>query len=587
MRSFPINRMRYLPSASRRNLYRRCKRILYRLARSRWRGQAKALKRLISDFLRRRSLPFLLRVIRQHGFAMLLASALLAGTATRAFAIEASDIAAGRGGFVINGAGGVSDAGDVNGDGLDDVIIGTASSHYVVFGKEDTMAVELSDVTSGTGGFVIEIGGYSVSGAGDVNGDGLDDVIIGAPYAGTGGQAYVVFGKDDGTPVDLEVLGDGTGGFVIHGIERDRYGEVFGASVSGGGDINGDGFDDVIVAAPYYAWYAVAGAYSKAYVVFGKDQGTPVNATDVDAGSGGFVIREADQAYLCGSWEVSHAGDVNSDGLDDVILGQVCSDVIGYGHSSHIVFGKADGTPVDTRDVAAGAGGFVIRGTGEFPAVSGAGDVNGDGFDDVIIGDWAPYGDSYSGTAYVVFGKGDTLPVNLSHVATGTGGFVAMGTGEDDYLGIDVSGAGDVNGDGLDDVIVGTRTLDENYVIFGKDDTAAVNIPDVIAGIGGFVITATDSGRSVSGAGDVNGDGLADVIISAPGANRSYVIFGFSEGGGDRKTVPISCPSVTAARDTSLIKAMQPLRIVRDTLLQDSTAGKRATQIYYSRGRIP
>ncbi len=136
-------------------------------------------------------------------------------------------------------------------------------------------------------------------------------------------------------------------------------------------------------------------------------------------------------------------------------------------------------------------------------------------------------------------------PIELSDVAAGSGGFVANGINQGDQSGQPVSGAGDVNGDGLADVIVGAQWADpggnsaagESYVVFGKADGTAVDLADVAAGSGGFVINgidaADDSGRSVSGAGDVNGDGLADVIVGAFGgdpagnsdAGESYVVF--------------------------------------------------------------
>ena len=155
--------------------------------------------------------------------------------------IELSAIAAGNGGFVINGqctgdqsGWSVASAGDVNGDGLADLIVGapktdpagssSAGRSYVVFGTSGSMAVDLSAIAAGSGGFVIngqclnDYSGWSVAGAGDVNGDGLADLIVGAPFSSAeAGRSYVVFGNTAGMAVDLSAVAAGSGGFVIKG----------------------------------------------------------------------------------------------------------------------------------------------------------------------------------------------------------------------------------------------------------------------------------------------------------------------------------------------------------------------------------
>ena len=282
--------------AERRAVYRQAKKILETSLRVRWLGSRSSLRRVIQVWLKSKNRAYLLRLVRQHAFAVAVAGTLLIGVSAQASSpIELSAVAGGTGGFVINGidAGdesgySVSGAGDVNGDGLADLVVGAARAEpggklqagesYVVFGKASGTAVELATIASGTGGFVIngidvsDWSGYSVSGAGDVNADGLADLIVGASSADPGGErgageSYVVFGNANGTVVELSTIASGTGGFVMNGIDA---GDHSGISVSGAGDVNGDGLADLIVGA-YEADPGGESGAGESYVVFSPE----------------------------------------------------------------------------------------------------------------------------------------------------------------------------------------------------------------------------------------------------------------------------------------------------------------------------
>ncbi len=428
----------------------------------------------------------------------------------------------------------VSNAGDVNGDGFDDVIVGAfgadpngifSGSSYVVFGQASgfSATMDLSSLNGNNGfrldGEVYDFSGRSVSTAGDVNGDGFDDVIVSASSANQNGyesgSSYVVFGQASGfsATMDLSSL-NGSNGFRLDG---EAASDLSGESVSSAGDVNGDGFDDVIIGALFADPNGASSGSS--YVVFGRASGfsATMDLSSLNGSNGFRLDGEAASDYSGRS--VSTAGDVNGDGFDDLIIGA-------YGtSSSYVVFGKASSFSA-AMDLSSldGSNGFRLDGAADDysgGSVSTAGDVNGDGFDDVIVG--APFvssNGSYSGSSYVVFGQasGFSAAMDLSSL-NGSNGFRLDGVATDDLSGESVSTAGDVNGDGFDDLIVGAWEADPNggvsgssYIIFGRSDFGS-GLPEILGTSGDDTLTGTSADERFE-AGDGN-----DKLIGRGGAD--------------------------------------------------------------------
>jgi hypothetical protein len=412
---------------------------------------------------------------------------------------------------------------------------------------------------NGTNGLVLngeatkDESGTSVSLAGDVNGDGIDDVIIGAPYATTGAQesgaTYVVFGSNQGlsNPFELSNV-DGSNGYVATGV---AIFDFSGFSITGAGDVNNDGIDDIAIGAPVASPAASEAGIS--YVVYGSDQGlpSPLSLADLN-GSNGFAINGVG-IYSNSGTSVSAAGDVNGDGIDDLVVGSPYSG--GGAGTVYVVYGKNQNLPhpFDLSGLVSGDG-FKINGAAQGDSlgtsVSAAGDVNGDGIDDLILGAplAGPQGNN-PGIAYVVFGNDQGLPLSLNLIGLqSSDGFAISGVSVGDELGNSVSGAGDINGDGIADLIVGAPKADPNgdasgaaYVVFGSDQ----GLPHPLAlgdlnGSNGFAIVGVSAGDwagwSVSNAGDINQDGIDDIVVGAALADSNgadsgaaYVLFGSNQ----------------------------------------------------------
>ncbi len=389
-------------------------------------------------------------------------------------------------------------AGDLNGDGYSDMIIG--APHYdKLFPDQGLVGIHFGSAAGigtsfeMTGSQMEENFGRSVACAGDVNGDGFSDVLVGS-YAFDHGQ------KDEGSVFVWYGTATGTN---TYSQELNGYEDYcsFGQSVANAGDVNGDGFSDIIVGASGFdSGQPNSGA---AYIYYGALQGINVNTVT--------KIEHVTGSHLLG-YSVAGAGDVNGDGYDDVIIGDM-SYFVGWDPQKGLIegaalvyYGSPQGINQNTFSViknnqTASSFGW---------AVSSAGDVNGDGFDDVLVGD-PNYDKQYDDGAVFVY-HGSEQGVNTTAAITLEGSQAAA------ELGFSLAPAGDINGDGFGDIVVGAAFYSNSQDAEG----AAFVFHGSISGINSTATILENNvsqawmGYSVSGAGDLNGDGFSDIVIGCP-----------------------------------------------------------------------
>ncbi|MEP6674928.1 MAG: hypothetical protein ABJA78_07225 [Ferruginibacter sp.] len=449
----------------------------------------------------------------------------------------------------------VSDAGDVNNDGFDDIIIGapgnidilsstviaSVGQAFIYLGSPTGPATSPS-ITLQSSTTINGLFGYCVSSAGDINNDGYDDVIVGAPadqvtlnfgipfgaISNKIGTAYIYYGNATTASIASSAvsihLTAGDFSPSTFGLTLDP---LYGFSVSSAGDVNNDGYADVIVGSPLYTDLGTLTVAGRATIYLGSSSG--LNTSSPIHRNTGLLSNS-----LFG-FSVSSAGDMNNDGADEVLIGAPGSLTLvpGLTGKVYVYQGISVPTPGAVSATAVTYSDAALLKTLFGYSVSNAGDVNNDGFDDIIVGE--PLTLNLAGLVSV--GRANIFYGSATLSNKSSADVVLRSPRDPDILGLldgnllfgfSVSGGKDLDCDGIDDVIVGepggtaigglsgvNAAGGQAYIYYGKNTTGPSAIRGWEQKETGSIVVANLLGSSVSVAGDVNADGSNDILIGA------------------------------------------------------------------------
>lgn len=457
----------------------------------------------------------------------------------------------------------VATVGDMNGDGLADFAIGApltgedrppGGTLFILFGRREGFppVVALGEL-DGTQGFRV-VGdpvpafdqglGWRVTAAGDVNADGLADVLVNSRVSL---DAVVLFGSRAPFPPVIDAMQlDGARGF--------RFGGGVGAGppfgIAGGFDLNRDGIADLAIGCSIASFSGLDRA-GRLFVLFGRADGfaAQVNGMLLD-GSDGFRVDGTRDVQLIGD-SLANAGDTDADGFDDLLF-TGSAPVGALLPAGFVIHARSTGFPAVTtaQDIADGRRGFafVVAQSPSLSTAAGLGDINGDGFDDVAIarsGDLPnPIDFGSRGSTYVAFGAAVPRPAQVSAPDfDGRNGLRIDGSHPSGYSGLSIAGVGDFNADGIDDFAIGASVADVvsassglAWLLYGRAGAwparlDLTHVPEAEGLVIADLQVRRAVGAAIAGAGDVNRDGGQDLLVGTPGGERggAHVLYGVSQ----------------------------------------------------------
>jgi len=436
--------------------------------------------------------------------------------------------------------------GDINGDRISEFVIGIPNYNgnqgmvAIVYGSPGSSLTTFDVCTNSddSKGYTItgEAGkpsrfGSSVNEAGDINGDGIPDIVVGAPQYSGGGRAYIIFLNKQKILTTIFTSPLPTEGFILT-ITSSSGGQL-GFTLDGGKDINKDGIPDVLISAVSYA-----SSKGRAYIFYGTgvNDGTTLNL-DIVPSNVAYSIEGVTQLNSFAR-SLAMCEDLNNDKISDFVVGNAGEKAI---YVIYGIDGKTRSSQTTTDIISSGSGGFKISGSTLYHGYQvSCGDINGDKVPDLVIGSTYKSG-SKNGRVDVVFGATADSVSSFNTLNTPTEGFRITGsTTPPNFLGQRIDISGDVNGDLIADLIMTAPSEDSGkgavYVLFGSKTTLAdIDANDISSQSKGFKITgstiySSNLGDAIASNMDLNCDGINDILVSSGEDSAVYLIYGTGTG---------------------------------------------------------